>query len=300
MPPRSRKWLLPAVAVAVSACAAKVAAPSTTSAATRVVACNGRDTGRTAIGLYYECHGAGRDVVILIPAFSMDVRMWTPQIPLLSALARVIAYDTRGHGRSTAPVEPYSSVDDLAALMDELDVSAAHLVGLSNGARIALDFALVHPTRVRSLVLASGGASGYRGGDFSYMAPVIRAVQAGDLEQAAELWAATPLMQIPNDSGAAALVRTISRDNRSLWGYRSNPERPLTPPAIARLAEVKVPALIISGERDLPDMRRLADSLAHGIPAATMIVIPDAGHMVNLASPNEFNRAVLDFLRPRL
>jgi pimeloyl-ACP methyl ester carboxylesterase len=252
------------------------------------------------VGLYYECHGAGRDAVILIPAFSMDVRMWAGQIPALSSLARVITYDTRGHGRSTAPVESYSSVDDLAALMDELKVSAAHLVGLSNGARIALDFALVHPTRVRSLVLASGGASGYRGGDFSYMMPVIRAAQAGDLEQAAALWAATPLMHIPNDSTAASLVRTISRDNRQLWGYRSNPERPLTPPAIGRLGEVKVPVLIIKGERDLPDLRGLADSLARGIPSAKVVVIPGAGHMVNLAAPNEFNRALLDFLRPRL
>ena len=292
--------LFPAVTACALACSAGSVPPALPAPAARSVGCDGRDTGRTTAGLYYECHGSGRDVVILIPAFSMDVRMWAPQIPVLARMARVIAYDTRGHGRSTAPVEPYSSVDDLAALMDELNVSAAHLVGLSNGARIALDFALVHPTRVRSLVLASGGASGFTGGDFSYMAPVITAVRAGDFERAADLWAATPLMHIPHDSAAAALVRTISRDNRTLWSYRSNPERPLTPPAIGRLAEVKAPVLVISGERDLPDMRRLADSVARGIPGATKVVISGVGHMVNLAAPNEFNRALEAFLRPRL
>ena len=64
---------------------------------------------------------------------------------------------------TVAPMEPYSAVDDLAALMDELGLATAHLVGLSNGARIALDFALVHPARIRSLVLASllPGAAAY-------------------------------------------------------------------------------------------------------------------------------------------
>ncbi len=219
-----------AVAIVTIGCAAQSLPESRVSTAERSW-CNGQDTGRTTAGLYYECHGSGRDVVILIPAFSMDVRMWTPQIAPLARLARVVAYDTRGHGRSTAPVEPYSSVDDLSGLMNELNVSGAHLVGLSNGARIALDFALVHPTRVRSLVLASDGASGFTGGDFSYMTPVIRAAQAGDLERAAELWAATPLMHIPHDSAAAGLIRTISRDNRSLWGYAPIPSvrSPLPP-----------------------------------------------------------------------
>ena len=295
----SPTWLLlPAVATLQLACAGRPTAEHPSPAQASVV-CAGRDTGHTANGLYYECHGSGRDVVILIPAFSMDVRMWTPQIAPLSRLARVITYDTRGHGRSAPPSGAYSSVDDLAALMDELKVADAHLVGLSNGARIALDFALVHPARARSLVLASPGVSGFSGGDFSYMAPVIAAVRAGDLEKAAELWAATPLMHIPQDTAAAALVTRISRDNRTLWSYRTNPERPLTPPAIGRLGEVRVPTLVIAGENDLPYLRRLADSVARGIPGATLVVIPGVGHIANLAAPNEFNRAVEAFLRAR-
>ena len=293
-------WLPSAIAAAAMACAGPPGPASRVYSAERSLSCDGGDTGRTSAGLYYQCHGSGRDVVILIPAFSMDVRMWAPQIAPLSRLARVVAYDTRAHGRSAPPGESYSSVDDLASLMDELNLAGAHLVGLSNGARIAIDFALVHPTRARSLVLASPGVSGFTGGDFSYMAPVIAAVRAGDLEQAADHWAATPLMQIPHDTAAAALVKTISRDNRALWSYRTNPERPLTLPAIGRLAEVKVPVLVISGERDLPDLRRLADTVARRIPGATLVVIPGVGHIVNLAAPIEFNRVVETFLRARL
>jgi 3-oxoadipate enol-lactonase len=259
----------------------------------------GVDTGHTKAGLYFECYGTGDVVVILIPAFSMDLRMWAPQVPMLSRSARVIAYDLRAHGRSIAPLEPYSAVDDLLALMDERGIGSAHLIGVSNGARIALDFALTHPSKARSLVLASPGVSGFTGGDFSYMAPVIGAVRAGNLEQAAELWAATPLMHIPNDSAAAALIRTISRDNRSIWGRRSNPERPLSPPAIGRLAEVNVPVLVIAGESDLPALRALADSVAQTIPGAIRVVIPGVGHMVNVAAPDAFNRAIQSFLHAR-
>jgi pimeloyl-ACP methyl ester carboxylesterase len=250
--------------------------------------------------LYFVCRGVGDDVVILIPAFSMDLRMWAAQVGLLEQFARTIAYDLRGHGRSIAPMEAYSAVDDLVALMDELAVGNAHLIGLSNGARIALDFALSHPSRVRSLVLASPGVSGFTGGDFSYMAPVIAAIRAGNLEQAADLWADTPLMSISNDSTAAALIRTMSRDNRSIWGHRANPERPLTPSAIGRLAQVKAPTLVIIGERDLPDLRRLADTLAQTIPGAMKVVIPGAGHMVNVAAPEAFNRTVESFLHARM
>jgi pimeloyl-ACP methyl ester carboxylesterase len=294
----SRCGLLMLPATIAIGCSHSTSATSQVNAP-QLTAC-GVDSGHTKAGLYFECHGAGDDVVFLIPAFSMDRRMWTAQVPMLARSARVIAYDLRGHGRSIATMEPYSSVDDLVALMDELSVSRAHLIGLSNGARIALDFALTHPARARSLVLASPGVSGYTGGDFSYMTPVITAVRAGDLARAAELWAGTPLMHIPNDSAAAALIRMISSDNRSIWGHRSNPERPLSPPAIGRLHEVKVPVLVITGDRDLPALRQLADTVAQTIPGASRVIIPDAGHMVNVAAPEAFNRAVLSFLRAKL
>jgi pimeloyl-ACP methyl ester carboxylesterase len=169
-------------------------------------------------------------------------------------------------------------------------------VGLSNGARIALDFVLVHPEMVESLVLASPGVGGFTGGDFSYMQPVIAAARQGDLTKAAEEWANTPLMAIPTDSAAWALVRRISVDNRALWGIRANPERPLTPPAVQRLTEVRVPVLVISGERDVPLIRLVADSVAKTIPGARQASIPNVGHMANLADPDAFNRVLLRFL----
>ena len=265
--------------------------------ATRSPACVRADSGHTAAGLYYECAGTGDDVMILIPAFSMDLRMWEGQVAWLEGAARVIAYDLRGHGKSAAPSAPYSAVDDLLGLMDELRVASATLIGLSNGARVALDFALSHPERVRAMVLAGPGVSGYVSSEpMTWMEPVISAVRAGDLGSAAERWAETPLMHIPGDSAAAARVRALSQDNRAIWGYRTNPEIPLDPPAIGRLGKVKVPVLVVSGENDMPNLRRLADSVVEGIPRAKLVVIPGAGHMVNLAAPAEFDAAVRAFL----
>src|SRR5205807_6862604 len=78
---------------------------------------------------------------------------------------RVIRYDVRGYGRSETPTRPYSDVKDLLALLDGLGVEKAHLVGLSLGGRIAIDFALQHPDRVRSLVAVGPGLSGYEWSD---------------------------------------------------------------------------------------------------------------------------------------
>jgi pimeloyl-ACP methyl ester carboxylesterase len=223
--------------------------------------------------------------------------MWQAQVELLRGARRVVVYDLRAHGRSPAATEPYSAVDDLHVLMDELAVRRADLIGLSNGARVALDFALTHPGRVRSLVLAAPGVSVYvNRAALPWLVPVLNAARSGDVLRAAELWAATPLMRIAGDSLAAVRVLHMSRDNRSLWGYAANPERPLSAPALERLHEINVPVLVVAGEHDLPELRQLAETVAGRIPGARLRVITGAGHLVNLAAPAEFNATIAAFL----
>ena len=235
----------------------------------RPSACAAGDTGRTSRGIFFECAGGTGEPIILIPAFSMDRRMWAGQLATLRSLGRVITYDLRGHGGSAPQSEPFTGMDDLLGLMDELGLARAHLIGLSNGARIALDFVLLHPERVHSLVLAAAGPSGFVGRDsMRWMAPVMQAARASKLDDAAARWAETPLMRIPHDSLANEKIREISLANRALWGQSANLEQPLQPPAIARLHEVRVPVLILSGENDLPDLRRAADTLRSGISGA--------------------------------
>ena len=238
--------------------------------------------------------------MVLIHAFSVDRRMWAPQVAALEGRFRVIRYDLRGHGESAPPAVPYATHEDLRSVLDALGVERATLIGLSAGAEIATDFALVHPERVRRLVLASPGLGGYvPSTPMTWAQPVFEAAGAGDAERAARLWTATPLMTLHSDRSAAKAVSDLVMSNVRLWSFKTNPVQPLDPPAIKRLADVKCPVLVIVGEQDLPHIKDVARLLVEGIPGARQVSIPAAGHLVNLDASAAFNLAVGDFLGGR-
>lgn len=253
--------------------------------------------GTTPAGIAYEAEGPPTGApVVLIHAFSLDRRQWDDEAALLRDRRRVVRYDLRGHGRSAAPTGPYTSAGDLLGVLDALGIRRAALVGLSAGARVAIDFALEHPERVSRLLLASPGLGGYVPREpMTWMAPVIAAARAGHPDSAAALWAATPIMRVPDD--AAARVRDMVMDNAKLWTLASNPERPLAPPAIERLGDIRVPVLVLVGGGDVPDERRVADTLAAAIPGARELVIPGAGHLLDFTARAAFDSALVRFLR---
>lgn len=274
--------VLPVLVAGTTACASRQPPPTVAS--------------KTPGGLYYEVTGVG-DPVVLIHGFSLDRRMWEPQLATLVEGYRLIRYDLRGHGESAAITGPYAGTDDLRELLDHLGIRSATLVGLSAGAQIALDFALTHPDRADRLVLASPGVSGYvPRGPWDWMAGVMEAVRAGDAERAAARWADTPLMAIPDRPAADSLVRRMVMDNARIWSYASNPERMLEPPAIGRLGEIRVPTLILVGGDDLPDILQVAELLRDGVAGSRRLAVPGAGHLVNLAAAVMFNDAVAEFL----
>jgi len=254
-------------------------------------------TGTSSAGLYYEMVGTG-DPVVLIHAFSVDRRMWDPQMPALKGRT-VIRYDLRGHGKSEAPAGPYSTSEDLRSVLDALDVRRAALVGLSAGSQVATDFALVYPDRVTRLVLASPGLGGLATPPLPWMQPVFQAVGAGEPERAAKLWAETPIMALRRDTSAAAALVDLVMSNSKLWTFRSNPVQPLTPPAIKRLSEIKCPTLVVLGESDLPHIKEAANLLATGISGAKLVTIPGAGHIVNFDARERFNDELVRFLGGR-
>lgn len=252
-------------------------------------------SGTTPAGLYYEVSGAGEPVVF-IHGFSLDRRMWEPQVRAFEGRFRVIRYDLRGHGRSIAPTEPYTGYGDLLGLLDALAVEPATLVGLSAGSELAINFALVHPGRVARLVLSAPGLGGYAVPPLPWFGPVFEAAGAGNAERAAALWAETPIMALRSNQDAAATVRALVMDNVSLWTYRRT-EQPLAPPAVNRLGEITAPTLVIVGDEDLPHIKDVARLLAGQIAGARLVTIPGAGHIVNLDAPQRFNRAVAAFLQ---
>jgi 3-oxoadipate enol-lactonase len=253
-------------------------------------------TGTTTSGLFYEVSGSGEPVV-LIHAFSVDRRMWAPQIDMLEKRFRVIRYDLRGHGKSEGAAGPYAPHEDLRSVLDALGVGKATLIGLSAGSTLAIDFAIAFPNRVARLVLSSPGLNGHVPSQpLAWTQPVFKAAGAGDAEGAARLWADTPIMALRNDLSAAPAVRELVMSNVRLWTFRTNPAQPLTPPAIGRLAEVKSPTLVILGDQDLSHIKEVAGLLVKGIAGARLVTIAGAGHITNFDAPDAFNQAVASFL----
>jgi 3-oxoadipate enol-lactonase len=245
--------------------------------------------------IYYEQAGSGAPVV-LIHGGQMDRRMWDPQFESWSKSYRVVRYDVRGYGRSATATVPYSDVEDLLAVLDALAIPRAHLVGLSLGGRIAIDFTLSHPDRVASLVAVAAGMSGFEfsAGNWPQQ---LRAAQERGAEAAAELWLEDPYMAPAMEHpDLAPRIRQLVLENAREW--LSNPLLPkrLQPPAARRLAEIRVPTLVVVGDRDVPDMQKVASQLAAEVKGARKVVVAGSGHIVNLERPSEFDRAVLGFL----
>jgi pimeloyl-ACP methyl ester carboxylesterase len=218
----------------------------------------------------------------------------------------VIRYDARGYGRSGRADTVFQAHADLYTLLHHLDVSRASLVGLSLGGRIAIDFTFDHPEMVQKLVLAGPGLSGWRdwsAEDTTWVIAARRAGHARDSVGMAIAWLTSdymrPAMEQPR---LASRLRAIASDNATYWMglfRHGEVERDADPPALDRLAAIRSPTLLLVGDRDSPVIRRIVDTLASSIPGSTVRVIHGAGHMVNMERPEEFNRAVVDFLSER-
>lgn len=251
--------------------------------------------------LYYEERGSG-PVVVLLQGGQLPLEMWDDQFDLLAKNHRVIRYDARGFGRSTAKRGPYAYHEDLHALLQSLGVTRASLVGLSLGGRVAVDFALEHPAMVEKLVLAGPGLSGFQFSrpDSTWMASLLPAWDAKDSVRLSLLWLESGYMKpAMRDSALATRLRRLTATNASLW-MQPDSERVLRPPALPnRLAQLRVPTLVILGSVDIPDIHAIVDSITRMVPGAKRVVIDDAGHMVNMEKPAAFNRALLTFLDSR-
>jgi pimeloyl-ACP methyl ester carboxylesterase len=253
--------------------------------------------------LRYERAGTG-DAIVFIRAGVADRRMWHAQIASLAQQFDAIAYDMRGFGESPPTAGEHSPQRDLAQLLRDLEIDRPHLVGCSKGGETALDFALVHPRQVESLILVGSSVSGWE----SDTPPppgydeMVAAFEAGDMEAAAEaavkMWIVGPNRPVEAVSGD---VRSLSRSmaltilqNQAAGIGREVPPARL---ALAELETVVTPTLVVSGALDDPDILAMADMLASRIPGARAIAIEDAGHLSPLEKPEEFNRILVDFVR---
>lgn len=248
--------------------------------------------------LHYSVAGAG-EALVLLHGFSLDARMWDEQVARFAQRYRVVRYDLRGFGKSGLPQAPYSHVDDLKGLLEHLGIRRSHILGLSKGGGVALDFALSHPETTASLILVNTILGGFKWSAEASRQDGLawqRAKEAG-VEAGKAAWLAHPMFgPVPSNPAAASPFRQIMADYSGWHFVNANPERRAEPATIARLGELRTPTLIVIGERDLEDFQAIADSLERSIPGARKAVLKGAGHMANMEAPEEFNDLVLAFL----
>jgi 3-oxoadipate enol-lactonase len=247
-------------------------------------------------GLHVETTGNG-PVIVLVHAFHMDLRQWKEQMPALSGY-RVVRYDVRGHGKSAPPGEGYAAHEDLAALLRDLGVARASIVGHSMGGQIAVDFALAHPENVDRLILVSPGITGFFAPPADWFKPIIDAVRAGDSRRAAELWWESPMMAgVKARGGAGDQYKQVVMENAGIWTTPRPADAMVQIPAVKRLPELKARTLVIVGEGDEAPLQSLAQQIAAEAPNARLVRMKATGHMAPIERPAQFNRVLVDFLR---
>jgi 3-oxoadipate enol-lactonase len=262
------------------------------------VQANGQD-------LYYELHGEGPPLV-LVMGIGYDSSLWTlAQVPVLSTQFQVILVDNRDAGRSSKAIQPYriaDMADDLAGLLDALRIQRSHLLGLSMGGMIAQEFALRHRDRLDRLVLAGTGAAPAR----SAVDPIQiwSWVKANDAtgkvfggQQFVSLFSTAFLRNHEAVRETAELLASNPYPmSPEAYGRQADAYRQFD--ALDRLPAITSPTLIIVGEQDLLTPPWIAREVAEAIPGARFEVIRGDGssHLVPIERPDEFNRLVLDFL----
>ncbi|HYC53793.1 MAG TPA: alpha/beta hydrolase [Candidatus Binatia bacterium] len=256
--------------------------------------------------IYYESHGQG-DPVLMIMGFGAPMRWWFPQVPVLSRSHQVVTTDHRGIGRSQCDDRPVTMellASDAIAVLDDLGIERAHVVGLSYGGMIAQELALMHPQRVGKLVLLEtncGGAHteqpdgeiiGDLLGTLMLDQPedprdVIRKIGPtlfpGDYLDS-HFDEITALLQ---DSGfSAAGAPTLAAQMAAVMGHDT----------YERLPQLTSETLIVTGEHDVLVPPGNAEILRSRIPRSTVAVLAGAGHCAHIQAADELNEVLLRFL----
>jgi 3-oxoadipate enol-lactonase len=256
------------------------------------------EASRLAVdGIHGEVAGSGPPVVLTHDGL-LHSESWDAQFGVLAAGHRVARWDRRGYGRSPRPTAPFSSVEDLAAVVRSVSDEPATLVGCSFGGLVTVQCALDHPRLVAALVLVGPVISGLPlSGHFATRGGRPRPSPDAPVAEQIAYWSGTdPWFVAPANTAARqrlhALLSANPQNLRPPMELERRPERP----ALPRLGEIAVPTLIVAGEQDIPDVHAHCGAIEAAIPGARRVVLPGSGHVPHLEVPAAFNRVVLEFL----
>lgn len=250
------------------------------------------------IDVHYRVLGNG-PWVTLSHSLACNYEMWDREVAELAKRFTVLAYDSRGHGGTSAPPGPYNLgmiADDIKAMYDALGIRKSHWIGLSMGGVFGLATALKYPGIFESMVLADTSSRLAPEGIEGFRDRVAKVRAANSMEVMVE----PTLKRWFKDSFRArqpALMARIADWIRTtpLEGYVGISAAIPTIDVTHRLKEIDVPCLALVGADDIAMPVAFSEILAKGIPGCEFEVIPDAGHLSNIEQPEAFNAALARF-----
>lgn len=245
--------------------------------------------------------------IVLLHGFLFEGGMWRHQVGPLSALGRVIVFDSPGHGKSEDPPDPYrldEHADGLAEALSEMGVKRAILVGLSWGGMLAMRFALQHPARTAGLALLDTSA---------------------EIESRADKLRATLLLLICRRLGLPPALFTpeiapkmfgpktrrehpelAHETKQMLLGFsregvaRTGRELAFRKSILSSVHRIKAPTLVMCGSDDIMTAPARSHAIATRIAGARLVMLEEAGHLISLEKPNEVNAVLVPFVAETL
>lgn len=237
---------------------------------------------------------------MFIHAGVADSRMWNRQFEEIDG-HRLIRFDMRGYGQTDVGSESFSSAEDALAVLDSLGVESAVLVGCSIGAKAALEVCRMAPERVRGLVLVGADSPGFDP-NIDYRSPewpsVLEAYDADDFKRVAELegeiWLAgidrtlsdmdPVLVELFVDMNLIGIANESVREDLEVFG------------SLGSLPTITAPALVMVGDRDMPQKLAEAEHLASQLTDGEFTLIENSAHLPSMDQPEVFNTALKAFL----
>jgi len=253
------------------------------------------------IEIYYKVHGAGPRTLVMIRGLGSNLLSWYEQIEVLSRHYKCVVFDNRGAGRTDKPDAPYfikQMADDTAGLMDALGIGRVALLGISMGGMIAQEFALHHQEKLNCLIL---GCTHFGGAGVVQSPPeIVAAVMAGT--NATPQQQKQQLQAVFCDDTIERRPEVVEKHNRIRAQYAIPPfafARQIGAigafDASGRLGQIRIPTMVITGREDRLVAPRNSKLIAERIPGAMLKELP-GGHLFMAEYPDQFNRAVIDFI----
>jgi pimeloyl-ACP methyl ester carboxylesterase len=247
--------------------------------------------------LRYRDEGGGPPV-LMVHGWTLDLEMWEPQVAALCDAFRVIRLDRRGFGLSSGLPSVAQDIADIGSLCEHLAIGRVALVGMSQGVRAVMGFALRAPQRISCLILDGPPAyGGNQPADDEVPLSHFRAVaREGGMDAFRREWSAHPLLRLR--TGNPRMHELLSA---MIMRYPGNDlvapvAATQVPTGSSMIGSIDAPVLVITGDHDMASRTRAAKILAGQLTGAERAVIQGAGHLPNLDNPKDYNAVVRTFL----